>query len=193
LKHLLPELPYAVDALAPSCSAETLQYHHGKHHQAYVDKLNALQSGTEFESMSLDDIVTHSTGELHNNAAQHWNHSFFWTCMSPGGGGEPGGLLAKAMVAEWGSFAAFRAAFFKSAVANFGSGWTWLVQQKDGKLAIVNMGNAGTPMTTQHRALMTVDVWEHAYYIDYRNARQQFVETFLDKLVDWRFAAKQLA
>ena len=190
MEHTLPPLPYAKDALAPHLSQETLEYHHGKHHKAYVDNLNNLQKGTEFESMPLEAIVKKASGAIYNNAAQIWNHTFFWSCMKPQGGGEPAGALGDAIKAKWGGYAAFKEAFQKSAVGNFGSGWTWLVKKPDGSVDIVNTGAAGTPLTTADRALMTVDVWEHAYYIDYRNLRPKFVETFLDKLVNWEFAAK---
>jgi Fe-Mn family superoxide dismutase len=193
MEHTLPPLPYAIDALAPHYSKETLEYHHGKHHKAYVDKLNELQKGTEFERMALEDIVKKSSGAIYNQAAQIWNHTFFWNCMKPQGGGEPTGALADAINAKWGSVAAFREAFVKSAVGNFGSGWTWLVKKADGSVDIVNMGAAGTPLTTADLPVLTVDVWEHAYYIDYRNARQKFVETFLDKLVNWSFAQSNYA
>ena len=193
MEHTLPPLPYAIDALAPHYSKETLEYHHGKHHKAYVDKLNELQKGTEFERMALEDIVKKSSGAIYNQAAQIWNHTFFWNCMKPQGGGEPAGALADAINAKWGSVAGFREAFVKSAVGNFGSGWTWLVKKADGSVDIVNMGAAGTPLTTADLPVLTVDVWEHAYYIDYRNARQKFVETFLDKLVNWSFAQSNYA
>ena len=190
MEHTLPPLPYAIDSLAPHYSKETLEYHHGKHHKAYVDKLNELQKGTEFESMALEDIIKKSSGPVYNNAAQISNHTFFWNCMKPGGGGEAGGALGQAINAKWGSAAAFKEAFVKSAIGNFGSGWTWLVKKADGGVDIVNMGAAGTPLTTGDTPLLTVDVWEHAYYIDYRNLRQKFVETFFDKLVNWEFAEK---
>jgi Fe-Mn family superoxide dismutase len=190
MEHQLPPLPYPIDALAPAYSQETLEYHHGKHHKAYVDNLNKLQAGTEFENMPLEDIIRKSSGAVYNNSAQIWNHTFFWNCMKPQGGGEPTGALAQAINGKWGSHAAFKEAFVKSAVGNFGSGWTWLVKKPDGSVDIVNTGAAGTPLTTADRAILTVDVWEHAYYIDYRNARQKFVETFFDKLVNWEFAAK---
>ena len=186
----LPALPYAKDALAPHLSAETFDYHYSKHHQAYVTNLNNLVPGTAFEGKGLEEIVKTSSGGIYNNAAQVWNHTFFWNCMKPQGGGEPTGALAAAINAKWGSHAAFREAFVKSAVGNFGSGWTWLVKKADGTVDIVNTGAAGTPLTTADKALLTVDVWEHAYYIDYRNLRPKFVETFLDKLVNWDFAAK---
>jgi Fe-Mn family superoxide dismutase len=190
MEHVLPPLPYPIDALAPNYSQETLEYHHGKHHKAYVDNLNKLQVGTEFENMALEDIIKKSSGAIYNNSAQVWNHTFFWNCMKPQGGGEPTGALAQAITSKWGSYAAFKEAFVKSAVGNFGSGWTWLVKKPDGSVDIVNTGAAGTPLTTADRAILTVDVWEHAYYIDYRNARQKFVETFFDKLVNWEFAAR---
>jgi Fe-Mn family superoxide dismutase len=193
MEHTLPPLPYPIDALAPAYSKETLEYHHGKHHKAYVDKLNELQKGTEFERMSLEEIVKKSSGATYNQAAQIWNHTFFWNCMKPQGGGEPSGALADAIKAKWGSYAAFKEAFVKSAVGNFGSGWTWLVKKADGSVDIVNMGPAGTPLTTADTAVLTVDVWEHAYYIDYRNARQKFVETFFDKLVNWSYAQANYA
>ena len=192
MEHTLPALPYAIDALAPHYSQETLEFHHGKHHNAYVVNLNNLQKGTEFETMDLESIVKKSSGGVYNNAAQIWNHTFFWNCMKPNGGGEPTGALAAAINAKWGSYAAFKEAFVKSAVGNFGSGWTWLVKKADGSVDIVNMGAAGTPLTTGDTALLTVDVWEHAYYIDYRNMRPKFVETFLDKLVNWSFAEKNV-
>jgi Fe-Mn family superoxide dismutase len=190
MEHKLPPLPYPIDALAPAYSQETLEYHHGKHHKAYVDNLNKLQVGTEFENMALEDIIRKSSGAVYNNSAQIWNHTFFWNCMKPQGGGEPTGALAQAITGKWGSYQGFKDAFVKSAVGNFGSGWTWLVKKADGSVDIVNTGAAGTPLTTADKALLTVDVWEHAYYIDYRNARPKFVETFFDKLVNWEFAAK---
>jgi len=193
MAHTLPPLPYASDALAPHLSAETFEYHYGKHHQAYVTNLNNLIPGTEFEALSLEEIVKKSSGGVYNNAAQIWNHTFFWNCMKPQGGGEPTGALADAINAKFGSYAAFKEAFTKSAVGNFGSGWTWLVKKADGSVDIVNMGPAGTPLTTGDTALLTIDVWEHAYYIDYRNARPKFVEVFLTSLVNWDFAAKNFA
>jgi Fe-Mn family superoxide dismutase len=184
----LPPLPYAPDALAPHMSKETFEYHHGKHHQAYVTNLNNLVPGTEFAGLSLEDIIRKSSGPIFNNAAQVWNHTFFWSCMKPAGGGEPQGALAAAINTKWGSYAAFKEAFTKSAVGNFGSGWTWLVKKADGSVDIVNTSNAGTPLTTPDKPLLTIDVWEHAYYVDYRNARPKFVETFLSSLVNWSFA-----
>ena len=187
----LPELPWAKDALAPHISAETIEYHYGKHHNAYVTKLNAAIEGTEMASMSLEDIILKSSGGVFNNAAQVWNHSFYWNCLSPQGGGEPTGAVADKIQAKWGSFAAFKEEFSNKAAANFGSGWTWLVQQKNGELAIIDTSNAGTPMTEGHKALLTIDVWEHAYYIDFRNARPDYIQTFW-KLVNWDFVNAQL-
>ena len=193
MERTLPPLPYALDALAPAYSKETMEYHYGKHHKAYVDKLNELQKGTEFEAMALEDIIKKAQGGIYNQAAQIWNHTFFWNCMKPQGGGEPTGVLADAINKKWGSYADFKKAFVASAVGNFGSGWTWLVKKADGSVDIVNMGAAGTPLTTADKALLTVDVWEHAYYIDYRNLRAKCVETFFDQLVNWDFAAKNFA
>ena len=190
MAHTLPPLPYAQDALAPHLSKETFEFHYGKHHQAYVTNLNNLIPGTEFENLSLEDTIKKSSGGVYNNAAQIWNHTFFWNCMKPNGGGAPTGKLADAINAKFGSYDAFKEAFTKSAVGNFGSGWTFLVKKADGSVDIVNMGPAGTPLTTGDTALMTVDVWEHAYYIDYRNARPKFVEVFLTSLVNWDFAEK---
>jgi len=193
MEHTLPALPYAKDALAPHLSAETFEYHYGKHHQAYVTNLNNLIKGTEFENSSLEEIVKKASGGIYNNSAQIWNHTFFWSCMKPNGGGAPAGALADAINTKWGSFDAFKAAFQASAVGNFGSGWTWLVKKADGSVDIVNMGAAGTPLTTGDKALLCIDVWEHAYYIDYRNARPKFVETFLTSLVNWDFASANFA
>ena len=190
MQHELPQLPYAMDALAPHISKETFEFHYGKHHQAYVTNLNGLIKGTEFESATLEDIVKKSSGGVFNNAAQVWNHTFFWNSMKPAGGGKPSGALAAAIEKKWGSFDAFKEAFTKSAVGNFGSGWTWLVKKADGSVDLVNTSNAGTVLTTADKALLTIDVWEHAYYIDFRNARPKFVETFLGSLANWDFAAK---
>jgi Fe-Mn family superoxide dismutase len=188
MEHQLPALPYAKNALAPHISEETFDFHYGKHHQTYVTNLNNLIKGTEFENASLEDIIKKSSAGIYNNSAQIWNHTFFWNSMKPNGGGAPSGALANAINAKWGSFDEFKKAFQASAVGNFGSGWTWLVKKADGSVDIVNMGAAGTPLTTGDKAILTVDVWEHAYYIDYRNMRPKFVETFLDKLVNWGFA-----
>ena len=194
MEHTLPQLPYAKDALAPYISAETLEFHYGKHHQAYVTNLNNLIKGTDFESLDLEAIVKKApAGGIYNNSAQVWNHTFFWSSMKPNGGGEPTGALAEAIKAKWGSFEDFKKAFTASAVGNFGSGWTWLVKKADGSVDIVNMGAAGTPLTTGDKALLCIDVWEHAYYIDYRNRRPDFVATFLNSLANWDFAASNFA
>ena len=191
MEHTLPPLPYSTDALAPHMSKETFEYHYGKHHQAYVTNLNNLIKGTEFESASLEDIIKKASGGIFNNAAQVWNHTFFWNSMKPQGGGEPTGALAEALNKKFGSLAGFKEAFTKSAVGNFGSGWTWLVKKPDGSLDIVNTSNAATPLTTADVPLLTCDVWEHAYYIDTRNARPKYLENFW-ALVNWDFAAKNL-
>lgn len=188
----LPELPYAMDALEPHISKETLEYHYGKHHQAYVTNLNNLTKGTEFESADLEEVVKKSSGGVFNNAAQVWNHTFYWNCMAPDAGGEPSGALAQAINDKWGSFDEFKTAFNASAAGNFGSGWTWLVKKSDGTLDIVNTSNAETPLTTDDVPLMTCDVWEHAYYIDYRNARPKYLETFWN-LVNWKFVEENFA
>lgn len=188
MEHTLPALPYAKNALAPHISEETLEFHYGKHHQTYVTNLNNLIKGTEFENASLEEIIKKSSGGIYNNSAQVWNHTFFWSSMTPNGGGAPTGDLAAAIDNKWGSFDEFKKAFQASAVGNFGSGWTWLVKKADGSVDIVNMGAAGTPLTTGDKALLTIDVWEHAYYIDYRNARPKFVEAFLNSLANWEFA-----
>ena len=188
----LPPLPYEKNALEPNVSAETLEFHYGKHHQAYVTNLNNLIKGTEFENASLEDIVKKSSGGVFNNAAQTWNHTFYWNSMrSPKSDNKPTGKLSDAIDKAFGSFDKFKEEFKKSAVGNFGSGWTWLVQRPDGSLGIVNTSNAATPITGSDKPLFTIDVWEHAYYIDYRNARPKYVESFWD-LVNWDFAAKNL-
>ena len=186
MEHKLPELPYAKDALAPGISAETIEYHYGKHHKAYVDNLNKLILGTEFEKMSLEDIVKKASGAIFNNAAQDWNHSFYWNCLSPKAGGEPAILLANAINKNFGSFAQFKEKFTNTAVTTFGSGWAWLVKNSDGTLSIESSSNAGNPVKDGKKALLTCDVWEHAYYIDYRNARAKYVEAFWN-LVNWKF------
>ncbi|MGE5467220.1 MAG: superoxide dismutase [Ignavibacteria bacterium] len=191
MEHKLPPLPFPMDALAPHMSKETLEYHYGKHHQAYVTNLNNLIKGTEYENLELEAIVKKApAGGIYNNAAQVWNHTFFWNCLKPAGGGVPSSGLASAIDKKWGSFEEFKKAFQASAVGNFGSGWTWLVKKADGSVDIVNMGAAGTPITTGDTPLLCIDVWEHAYYIDYRNLRPKFVETFLGSMVNWDFAAK---
>jgi Fe-Mn family superoxide dismutase len=187
----LPPLPYAKNALVPHMSEETLEYHYGKHHKTYVDNLNNLIKGTEFESRSLEDIIRHSSGGVFNNAAQIWNHSFFWHCLSPNGGGIPSGKLLAAINEAFGSFDLFKEKFTKTALTTFGSGWAWLVKNKEGQLDIISTGNAGTPMTEGKVALLTCDVWEHAYYIDYRNARAKFLDAFWN-VVNWEFVAKNL-
>jgi len=191
MEHTLPALPYAKDALAPHISAETIDYHYGKHHQAYVTNLNNLIKGTEYEALDLEAIIKKApAGGVFNNAAQVWNHTFFWNSMKPAGGGAPTGALAAAINKKWGSFDEFKKVFQTSAVGNFGSGWTWLVKKADGSVDIANTSNAGTVITGTDKPLITIDVWEHAYYIDYRNARPKFVETFLASLANWDFAAK---
>jgi Fe-Mn family superoxide dismutase len=192
MEHTLPALPYAMDALAPNISKETLEFHYGKHHQAYVTNLNNLIKGTEFENMGLEDIVKKSSGGVFNNAAQIWNHTFYWNSLSPKGGGEPAGALAAAINGKWGSFAAFKEAFNKMAVGNFGSSWTWLVKKADGSLDIANTSNAATPLTGADKPLLTCDPWEHAYYIDYRNRRPDYLGAYWN-LVNWEFAAKNFA
>ncbi|HDZ9830523.1 TPA: superoxide dismutase [Fe] [Yersinia enterocolitica] len=188
----LPALPYAQNALEPHISAETLEYHYGKHHNTYVVNLNNLIKDTEFAGKSLEEIVKTSSGGIFNNAAQVWNHTFYWHCLSPNGGGEPTGKVAGAINQSFGSFAEFKAQFTDAAVKNFGAGWTWLVKKADGTLAIVSTSNAATPLTTADKPLLTVDVWEHAYYIDYRNARPKYLENFW-ALVNWSFVEKNLA
>jgi len=188
----LPDLPYEKNALEPHISAETLEYHYGKHHQTYVDKLNGMVEGTDDAGKSLEEIIGSSTGGLFNNAAQVWNHTFYWHCLSPNGGGSPDGELAEAIQRDFGSYDNFVEKFNQSAVGNFGSGWTWLVKNPDGTLAIVNTDDAGTPLTGEGKPLLTCDVWEHAYYIDYRNARPKYLEAFW-KLVNWNFVAANFA
>ncbi len=188
----LPALPYAKDALEPHISAETLDYHHGKHHNTYVVKLNGLIPGTEFESKSLEEIIKTSTGGVFNNAAQIWNHTFYWYCLAPNAGGEPTGAVAEAINQAFGSFEEFKAKFTESAINNFGSSWTWLVKKDDGSLAIINTSNAGCPLTeTGVTPLLTVDLWEHAYYIDYRNLRPDYMNGFWS-LVNWSFVEENL-
>jgi len=191
MEHKLPDLPYAMDALAPHISKETLEFHYGKHHQTYVTKLNDAIKGTDFAAMSLEDIVKKSDGGVFNNAAQIWNHTFYWHCLSPNGGGAPSGKLADAINSKWGSVDDFKKAFDASAAGNFGSGWTWLVQKADGSLDIANTSNAGTPLTGADTPLLTCDVWEHAYYIDYRNSRPNYLNAYWS-LVNWDFAAANM-
>lgn len=191
MQHQLPPLPYAMDALQPHISKETLDFHYAKHHAAYVTNLNNVIKGTEFENATLEDIIKKSAGGIFNNAAQIWNHTFYWNCLAPKGGGQPTGSLAAAIGKKWTSFDAFKEAFTKSAVGNFGSGWTWLVKKPDGSVDIVNTSNAATPITGADKPLLTCDVWEHAYYIDYRNRRPDYVAAFWN-LVNWPFAANNL-
>lgn len=187
----LPPLPYDRSALEPHISAETLDFHHGKHHKAYVDNLNKLIEGTEFADMDLVEIIRKSQGGIFNNAAQVWNHTFYWNCMAPNAGGEPTGALAQAIGKAFGDFAKFKEQFGETAVKTFGSGWAWLVQRPDGALAIVSTSNANNPLTGDDTPLMTCDVWEHAYYVDYRNARPKYVESFWN-LVNWDFVASNM-
>jgi len=188
----LPALPYAQDALAPTISAETMEYHYGKHHQTYVDNLNKAVAGTADENASLEDIIMKAEGPLFNNAAQVWNHTFFWNSLSPNGGGQPTGAIADRINADFGGYDAFRAQITDAGLTQFGSGWAWLVE-KDGKLAIMKTPNADLPMKHGAKALFTIDVWEHAYYIDYRNARAKFIEVVLDNLINWDFVNANLA
>ncbi|AKX53403.1 superoxide dismutase [Fe] [Thiopseudomonas alkaliphila] len=188
----LPALPYAKDALEPHISAETLDYHYSKHHNTYVVNLNNLLPGSGFEGKSLEEIVKTSSDGIFNNAAQVWNHTFYWNCLAPNGGGEPTGELAEAINKSFGSFEKFKEEFTKNAIGTFGSGWGWLVKKADGSLALVSTSNAGCPLTTEDKPLLTCDVWEHAYYIDYRNSRPNYLEAFWN-LVNWDFVAKNLA
>lgn len=185
----LPPLPYAKNALAPHISEETLEYHYGKHHQTYVTNLNNLVPGTPFEKATLEEIIMKATGPVFNNGAQVWNHTFYWHSLTPKGGGEPSGKLAEAINRDFGNFAAFKEQFTKAAIGTFGSGWAWLVKNADGKLEIVSTSNAANPMTDHKKPLLTCDVWEHAYYIDYRNLRAKYVDAFW-ALVNWEFATK---
>ena len=192
MEHKLPELPWSNDALAPHISPETIEYHYGKHHAAYVTKLNAGIEGTEFADMTLEDIIMKSSGGLFNNAAQVWNHTFYWNCLAPNAGGAPTGAVADAINAKWGSFDKFKEEFTASAAGNFGSGWTWLVKDGSGNLEILNTDDADTAMKHVKTALLTIDVWEHAYYVDYRNARPNYITAFWN-LVNWDFVNKNLA
>ena len=192
MEHTLPDLPYARNALEPHISAETVDFHYGKHHQTYVTNLNNLIKGTEFEQASLEEIVLKSSGGLFNNAAQVWNHTFYWNGLKPNGGGDPEGALAAALVARFGSLAAFREEFARCAIGTFGSGWAWLVKKPDGTLDLASTSNAATPLCNGLQPLLTCDVWEHAYYIDYRNARAKYVESFWN-LVNWDFVARNFA
>jgi Fe-Mn family superoxide dismutase len=188
----LPPLPYDKNALAPHISAETLDFHYGKHHQTYVTNLNKLVEGKPEASKSLEDIIMSSEAGLFNNSAQVWNHTFYWHCMKPNGGGQPSGDLADAIKRDFGSLEKFSEEFSNAAATQFGSGWAWLVIGKDKKLAVTKTGNADLPMKHGQKALLTIDVWEHAYYIDYRNARPKYIETFLKSLVNWDYALENL-
>ncbi len=192
MEHTLPQLPYSLDALSPHISKETLDYHYGKHHQTYVTNLNNLIKGTEFADSSLEEIIKKSSGGVFNNAAQTWNHTFYWHSLSPQGGGEPTGALKDAINKKWGSFDEFKKAFSQTCVGTFGSGWGWLVKTPAGELELVSTSNAATPLTTANKPLITCDVWEHAYYIDYRNSRPNYMDAFW-KLVNWEFASKNFA
>jgi Fe-Mn family superoxide dismutase len=187
----LPELPYSKDALAPHISAETLEYHHGKHHKAYVDNLNKLLDGKPEASKSLEEVIMSSDGGVFNNAAQIWNHTFYWSSMKPNGGGKPTGDLAAAIDRDFGSFDKFKEEFAAAGATQFGSGWAWLVLE-GGKLKVTKTPNADLPMKHGQKALLTMDVWEHAYYIDFRNARPKYIETFLTSLANWDFALENL-
>jgi Fe-Mn family superoxide dismutase len=189
MKHELPPLPYPKNALEPHMSRETLEFHHDKHHANYVNKLNELIQGTEFENASLEDIVKRSSGAVFNNAAQTWNHSFFWNCLSPKGGGEAPGEIGRQIASSFGSFNDFKTKFSQAAEGQFGSGWAWLCRGADGKLSVRSTGNADTPLKSGDTPLLTCDVWEHAYYIDYRNSRKDFVAAFWN-LVNWEFVEK---
>jgi Fe-Mn family superoxide dismutase len=191
MEHKLPDLPFAKDALVPNLSKETLEYHYGKHHAAYVANLNKLIAGGEFENLPLEEIIKKATGAIFNNAAQHLNHSFYWNSLSPQGGGEPTGQLAEALKKSFGSFNQFKEKFTAAAVGTFGSGWAWLIKNIDGSLAIESTSNAGTPLKDGKRPLLTCDVWEHAYYIDYRNNRAAYLEAFF-KIINWKFAETNL-
>jgi Fe-Mn family superoxide dismutase len=191
MEHKLPQLPFAKDALSPYISAETLEYHYGKHHQAYVDNLNKLIPGTEFEKLALEEIIKKASGGIFNNAAQVWNHTFYWNCLAPKSGSEPSGSVASVLNKSFGGFAQFKEKFSNAAVTLFGSGWAWLVRNHDGSLAIEALSNAGNPLKDGKKPLLTCDVWEHAYYIDYRNARAKYVDAFWN-LVNWKFVEQNL-
>lgn len=192
MSYELPALPYAKDALEPVISSETIDFHYGKHHQAYVTNLNNMVPGTEFEGHSLEQIISKASGGIFNNAAQVWNHTFYWNGLSPNGGGEPAGALGDAITATFGSFDAFKEAFIKAGIGNFGSGWTWLVKNSEGGLEIVNTDDAGNPLTDGKTPLLTIDVWEHAYYIDFRNARPKYLQDIWG-IVNWDFVAANYA
>ena len=191
MEHQLADLPYGKKTLSPHMSEETLHYHHDKHHRAYVVKLNELIKGSPFEDMTLEEIIKNSEGPLFNNAAQHWNHAFFWNCMGPGQGGYPSGKIGDMIHREWGSFEKFKEDFTKAAVSHFGSGWTWLIENHQGHLEIISTSNADNPLKHNLKAIMTLDIWEHAYYIDYRNLRADFIQAFWN-VVNWDFINKNL-
>ena len=187
----LPDLPYSLNALAPHLSEETLNFHHGKHHKAYVDNLNKLLPGTDFEGCSLEEIIQKSSGGIFNNAAQVWNHTFYWNSLSPNGGGRPSGKVLAAIEKSFGSFEKFKEQFSQKAITQFGSGWAWLIAKNDGTLEITSTSNADTPIRLGQKPILTCDVWEHAYYIDYRNQRPVYVDHFFE-LINWQFAEQNL-
>ena len=192
MEHKLPKLPYSNDALSPHISPETIEYHYGKHHQAYVNNLNNLVKNSEFENLTLEQIIMKSNGPIFNNAAQVFNHTFYWNCLSPKGGGTAKGQISKEIEKDFGSFEKFKEEFTKTATGTFGSGWAWLVKSKNGKLQIISTSNAGCPLTDNLKPILTCDVWEHAYYVDYRNARPKYIEAFWN-LVNWDFANNNLS
>ncbi|MCX8514070.1 MAG: superoxide dismutase [Fe] [Burkholderiales bacterium] len=192
MEHKLPVLPYQLDQLAPYLSKETLEFHYGKHHQTYITNLNNLIKGTEFENLSLEEIIKKSNGGVFNNAAQIWNHTFYWHCLTPNSAQAPSGKLLEAINKKWGSFEEFKKAFNQTCITTFGSGWGWLVKNASGELELVSTSNAATPLTTANIPLLTCDVWEHAYYIDYRNSRPNYLDAFW-KIVNWDFVAKNFA
>ena len=191
MSYELPALPYELDALEPHLSKETLEFHYGKHHKTYVNNLNKFIPGTEHEGKSLEELITTTSGSIFNNAAQVWNHTFYWNCLSPNAGGEATGAIKEKIEAKWGSFGSFKDAFADVAIKTFGSGWAWLVLDKSGELELVSTSNAGCPLTDNQKPLLTCDVWEHAYYIDYRNARPKYLEGFWE-LINWDFVNQQL-
>ncbi|AFZ82770.1 superoxide dismutase [Candidatus Kinetoplastidibacterium crithidiae] len=190
--HVLPDLPYKIDSLSPYISKETLEFHYGKHHQTYINNLNSLIQNTEFQEMSLEEIIKKSSGAIFNNAAQVWNHNFYWNSICPDSTKKPEGNLADAINQKWGNFESFKLEFNKQAASNFGSGWTWLVKKSDRSLEILNTSNAGTIVNSNDKAMITCDVWEHAYYIDYRNARVKYLENFWS-IINWKFAEQNFS
>lgn len=191
MTYHLPPLPYPQGALAPHISSETIEFHYGKHHKTYIDKLNELIIGTPFQNMSLEEVIKKSEGSLFNNSAQHWNHSFFWNCLTPKGGGYPTGAIGELISNSWNSFLEFKEEFSTKALTHFGSGWTWLIQNKRGKLEIMNTSNADNPLKHEVLPILTLDIWEHAYYLDYRNDRKNFIKAFWN-IVNWDFANKNI-